>query len=407
LKRKILNKVKDKMRILFVAMPDSIHTVRWISQITNQSWKIYLFPSYDAKIHSELNDVVAFGSVIQLLNCRKRGLRMFWWTLPFFFLDYVITRLKGKYSSRFASIALSIAVRLIRPDIVHSLEFQRAGYLTLESKMGNPSNFPCWVVSNWGSGVFLFSRLKAHQAKVKAILKYSDYYACECERDIELALELGFQGGVLPVLPISGGVNLRSKEKLKSNRPPSSRGTILLKGYQTWAGRALVGLQALRFCVDELQNYSLAISVCSSDVRIAAELFAQDTHLPVTIIPPVSHDEMLRIHGSARIYIGLSITDGISTSMLEAMVMGAFPIQSNTACANEWVQDGVSGIIVPPEDPHVIAEAIRIALTDDELVDSAAEINARKVKEKLDYSKIQPQVVNMYQEIFESLGDGS
>ena len=31
--------------------------------------------------------------------------------------------------------------------------------------------------------------------------------------------------------------------------------------------------------------------------------------------------------------------------------MGSFPIQSDTACADEWIEDGVSGLIVPPEDP--------------------------------------------------------
>jgi len=71
---------------------------------------------------------------------------------------------------------------------------------------------------------------------------------------------------------------------------------------------------------------------------------------------------MLHYYGRARIYIGLSISDAISTSLLEAMVMGAFPIQSCTACADEWIEDGKSGFIVPPEDPHVIAEAIRRAL---------------------------------------------
>jgi glycosyltransferase involved in cell wall biosynthesis len=79
--------------------------------------------------------------------------------------------------------------------------------------------------------------------------------------------------------------------------------------------------------------------------------------------------------------------------------MGAFPIQSCTACANEWIEDGKSGFIVPPEDPPAVAEAIRRALTDDALVNRAAEINAKTVRERLDDSIIQPQVVKMYQDI--------
>ena len=35
------------MRILFVAMADSVHTARWISQIDDQGWDIHLYPSID------------------------------------------------------------------------------------------------------------------------------------------------------------------------------------------------------------------------------------------------------------------------------------------------------------------------------------------------------------------------
>ena len=57
--------------------------------------------------------------------------------------------------------------------------------------------------------------------------------------------------------------------------------------------------------------------------------------------------------------------------------MGSFPIQSCTACADEWLEHGVGGLLVPPEDPDVIAAALRQALTDDGLVDGGAEQNWR------------------------------
>nr|MBC8503624.1 hypothetical protein [Chloroflexota bacterium] len=47
-------------------------------------------------------------------------------------------------------------------------------------------------------------------------------------------------------------------------------------------------------------------------------------------------------------------------------------------------------------------KAIRRALMDDGLVNRAAEINARTVRERLDNAIIQPQVIEMYQQIFET-----
>ena len=127
-----------------------------------------------------------------------------------------------------------------------------------------------------------------------------------------------------------------------------------------------------------------------------------ETGISVNIIEEVSHEELLELFGRARIYIGLSISDGISTSLLEAMIMGTFPIQSCTACADEWIEDGKSGFIVHPEKPSAIADAIRRALIDDNLVNRAAEINAQTAIERLDYANIQAQVIKMYKDIYDS-----
>lgn len=81
--------------------------------------------------------------------------------------------------------------------------------------------------------------------------------------------------------------------------------------------------------------------------------------------------------------------------------MGAFPIQSCTACADEWIVQGQTGFIVPPEDPRAIADAIRRAVSDDALVDQAAEMNARVARERLDENVIRPQVITLYKQILE------
>ena len=390
------------MRILFVAMPDSVHTARWISQITDQGWDIYLFPTYIGKVHPELSNLTVFGSLPIQKEKLGSGVHFIWWTVIFFWLDYILAKIAGIQSQKFVENLLNIIVRRIQPDIIHSLEIQHAGYLTLISREKLSNKFPPWIVTNWGSDIYLFGRLAAHKDKIGAVLTNCDYYSCECQRDIPLAENLGFNGTALPVLPNTGGFDIKHLVELKSVGSSSDRRRILLKGYQHFAGRALMGLQALRLCVEQLDGHTVTIFSANEDVCIAAEIFQLDTHIPIEILPVISHDEMLRMYGSSRLYIGLSISDAISTSLLEAMVMGAFPIQSCTACADEWIEDGVSGFIVPPEDPVAIAEAIRQALADDDLVNRAAGINAQTARERLDYSIIQPQVVEMYQQIYKS-----
>src|SRR3990172_6919663 len=38
---------KKKLKILFIAYSDSIHSVRWINQIADQGWELHLFPVDD------------------------------------------------------------------------------------------------------------------------------------------------------------------------------------------------------------------------------------------------------------------------------------------------------------------------------------------------------------------------
>lgn len=66
-------------------------------------------------------------------------------------------------------------------------------------------------------------------------------------------------------------------------------------------------------------------------------------------------------------------------------------------CADEWMEDGVTGILLPPEDPDTIQKAIRRALADDELVHKAAEIDSQTKRERLDCKMSKREAIKMYE----------
>ena len=390
------------MKILFVAFAESIHTVRWLNLLNAAGFDVHLFPSIDnGQMHTELENVHVYHSIYYGKQETGSGVRPHGISVPNLSLSYLCRDLVRKREPDYRVRQLIRLIRKIQPDIIHSLEFQAAGYLTLAAKQQYQGRFPTWIATNWGSDIFLFGRLAEHREKVRQILCECDYYSCECHRDVELAKAMGLQGKVLPVIPNTGGFDLDRVKTLNSGIPPSARRMILVKGYQGWAGRALVALTALSLCCDCLDGYEIGVySAHTEDVRIASELLSASMGIPVKIIPAQSHERMLMWFGKSRIYIGLSISDAISTSLLESMAMGAFPIQSNTSCADEWIADGIGGLIVPPEDPQMVAEAIRTALDSDTLVDDAARLNQQVVMERLDQRKIKDQVVQMYRDIY-------
>lgn len=395
-------KEKHRMRILFVAMSNSVHTGRWISQIQDQGWEIYLFPVERRDPHELLRNITVFGGNPWRPKNLDKSVKYQWWTSIYFFLNGIEGRLRGTILTKQKEIALAQAIKKIKPDIIHSLEFQHAGYLTLQVRKIMAGKFPTWIATNWGSDIYLFRHFPEHENLIREILQNCDYYSCECQRDVQIARSMGLIAPVLPVLPNAGGIDIEHALTFRQVGPVSKRKNIIIKGYHGWAGRAQVAFQALRYCQDVLQGYTITVFVANEDTEIAARLFSSETSIPVVIIPRSSHEEILKQFGKARVFIGLSISDGISTSMLEAMMMGTFPIQSCTACADEWIGDGKSGFIVPAEDPREIAEAIRAALLDDALVDNAAEINLQTARQRLEYSKIQTQVIEIYKNVYAS-----
>jgi glycosyltransferase involved in cell wall biosynthesis len=390
------------MRILFVAMSGSIHTVRWVRQLKDQGWDLYLFPAYDDRgVHDDLKDVevcIPFVSILRWFE--KKGLGKY-----SRFLYTKIANQKTKRSPDYYAQRLSRYIDTIKPDLIHSLETQGAGYLVAKVKceFSKDRRFPVWWHTNWGSDIFLFGRMPFHQPLIRLVLENCDYYSCECSRDIELASQFGFKGITLPVYPNTGGFDPDMIDAFRAKSDVASlRKVIMLKGYQGWAGRALVGIRALERCSDIISGYTIVIysNPDGVDVAIASTLMSQNTGASIKILPEnTPHQEIMRYHSLARISIGLSIGDAISTSLLEAMAMGSFPIQSCTACASEWFEDGVSGLIVTPEDPEDVEKAIRKALLDDDLVNSAANINYDKIVREANFEQLKIKTIDSYKQI--------
>jgi glycosyltransferase involved in cell wall biosynthesis len=389
------------MKILFVAMAESIHTARWINQLKDEGWDLYLFPSHDHRsLRSDFDGVkilVPFFFLFTWLD--KRGLGKY-----FRFIYSKIFYLTKKRSPDYYAQRLDRYIKNIKPDIIHSMETQGGGFLVAKVKCEYPhSSFPAWWHTNWGSDIFLFGRLPYQKPLIRRVMENCDFYSCECKRDVDLAMQFGLKGIAFEPYPNTGGFRPELiDEYRKESGPTSLRKVIMVKGYQGWAGRALVAIRALERCADLIKDYKVVIysNASGEDVEIASTLLSQNTGAEVTILPAgTSHTEIMQHHSRARISIGLSMGDAISTSLLEAMAMGSFPIQSCTACASEWFTDGISGLIVTPEDPEVVEQAIRRALLDDILVNSAAEINYNKIVKDANFETLRVKTIQAYKKV--------
>ncbi|HEY5984748.1 MAG TPA: glycosyltransferase family 4 protein [Anaerolineales bacterium] len=396
------------LRILFVAQAISIHTARWISQLTDQGWDLHVFDMLGSFPHAELQGVTEYSLLLPrkipiLAKEPSYGHDFFltrgWDPFPISLAGFFIRRLFRRRAQRLAAL-----IQKLKPDVIHAIELQTQGYelLPVMDIVGD-LGAPC-ILSTWGSDLFYFQHFPAHLEKIQRLLSTCDYLIPDCHRDEALARDLGFRGQIPLVLPGSGGYPVEKMRRLMAPGPVHTRRLIMVKGYQGWAGRAQDALDALGLCSDVLSGYEIVVYVASDSVRRSVAEMRARTGLNLRILERSPHTEILKLFGRARLAIAVNITDGIPNAMLEAMTMGAFPIQSNTESTAEWITHGRNGLLVEPGDPAGIAKSIRRALSDDALVDQAAERNLHLVTDRLDLSTVKPQVIEMYRNVAASLG---
>jgi glycosyltransferase involved in cell wall biosynthesis len=181
----------------------------------------------------------------------------------------------------------------------------------------------------------------------------------------------------MPVIPNSGGINL--DEIPKDSPPPSQRRKIMIKGYTGFVGQALTAIKACELAAEHLREYEIVIYSASLKSRFRALKLRHLHGIKVTILKKrTPHNQMLKHFSEARVYIGISLSDGISTSLLEAMATGCYPIQTHTSCAAEWISE-TSGTIVDTFDPIELCAALRLALASNQKVDEARLTNRQKI----------------------------
>ena len=140
---------------------------------------------------------------------------------------------------------------------------------------------------------------------------------------------------------------------------------LLQVGARNWKGwRDLVSAAAL--LAPDFPNLKTAIVACKDDAekdRVSA--FAREKGIGERVLPIEFRADMPDVLAAADVVADLSYEGlGITGTIREAMALGR-PVVASAAGGNpELVEDGASGLLVPPRDPAAAAAAVRRLLTD-------------------------------------------
>jgi glycosyltransferase involved in cell wall biosynthesis len=217
----------------------------------------------------------------------------------------------------------------------------------------------------------------------------------ERHEDHEIAIKFGYRGGFLaPIYTTIGQKNFSS-----NLRDTSKRTVVLIKGYQDIHGRALNALASIELIAkqEDLNRFQFKVFSASKTVKKKVKWMRHSLGLDIIVLPKMPKSELMEIYKESRVYLGLAISDGLSTSMVEAMSHGVFPIQSSNSSAPEFLMNGVTGGVVDPYDIEGIAAQLMDALLDDDLVDLAAIANVEVVKAKYNWEMGIKKLVEVYE----------
>ena len=119
----------------------------------------------------------------------------------------------------------------------------------------------------------------------------------------------------------------------------------------------------------------------------------------VTLTGRVSREELVRLYNQAQVFVSPSLYEGFGLPAAEAMACGA-PLVATTAGAfPEVVEQGVSGLLVPPGDAGALAGAIQRVLDDSELQERLGRAARQRIVEHFSWRETAVQTMALYEDV--------
>ena len=375
-----------------VSMP-SIHFYRWVNQLKETEHEIYWFDVTGSGINAKLIDWVT-----QITDWKLRS-DFIGRTFIKKYFPYLYNKIK-QINERDLALSFEKALQNIKPDVVHSFALY-VSCVPIKEVMKKHRKLR-WIYSSWGSDLFYFQNEPSYLKDIKRVLPRVDYMFSDCKRDAKIAKQYGFKGKMLGVFPGGGGYPVSSmKENLQ---PLQYRNTILIKGYQGRSGRAINVLQAIRKLKDQLSSYNIVVFGADSEVIHFVNTNKLAEWKNLTTYKKIPHNSILDLMGKALIYIGNSNSDGMPNTLLEAIIMGAFPIQSNPGGATaEIIEHKKNGLLIDnPESIEEISSLILYAIDDSQMIKKAMAMNM-EISQNITFEKIRKGVLEAYKKVENNL----
>lgn len=130
--------------------------------------------------------------------------------------------------------------------------------------------------------------------------------------------------------------------------------------------------------------------------RLAAELGVAES---TTFTGGVAPDEVRRLLARTSVFCLASTWEGMAGSVMEAMAAGLPVVGTDVNGIADLVQDGVTGVLVPPEQPAALAAALSNLLASPELADTMGARGRRRIEKEFSLDRVVREKQALYQRL--------
>ncbi len=279
-------------------------------------------------------------------------------------------------------------LNVIKPDVLHT------GWVQDHGLIGALSYFQPTISMPWGSDVLIrpYDSTVA-MWKTRFTLRRADTIICDAlsvkEQIIRLA---GCQSDKIIVFP--WGIDL------KTFRPASSGEVRKKLGWED--KQILICTRNFDIRVHGVEYFIRSIpAVCRRlpDVRVILVGSGPLEHEYRKLVNELKIDDIVHFAGwldksqlaehlnAADIYVSASLSDGTSCSLLEAMACALPVVVTDVPSYFEWVEDGVTGYIVPRKDEGRLVDALVALLENTGLQKEMGDRNLQIAGRRADWEK--------------------
>lgn len=345
------------MRVLYLSHGPHVHDIRFLEAIRDAGHETHLVSYWPAPLEAEPPSGIEFTH----------------------------------YDARFPRLPRILAhlralIRKTKPDVVH------AGWAGVYGLYAGLTGFRAIVLTPWGSDILVepYQSSRARR-RVRYALRRAAVVACDCEYVRQHVLSLS---GIAPsrTMVFPWGIDLRLFNP--EVEPADIRAQL---GWQnelvmvmTRNFRPVYGIEvflsALPQVVSNCPNArALLVGSGAQEEELRDQVRRLDLEDVVHFAGAVPQKQMASMLRAADVYVTTSLSDGTSTSLLEAMACALPVVVSDCPAYHEWVDDGWNGFIAPRRDPQGVADRLIRLLQDHQLRAQMGQDNLRIARQRADW----------------------